>query len=196
MSIIDTLVYDRTQNDVDRVLFIYRKILTGGFESLSDAEKAEYMAAMKGAYNYEDMNRVGKAVSFIANRMTELPNILSAYRKQKDVADADVYHVPYDPSTIVVDTKTNWAEIDTPSQEQSDEYLGNISVLRGALTLPKDAPSVPDSLINLNFTKANDIEYLLHMIDAALTGVEEDIKSKVDRTVSAFAYTGLFNCGE
>lgn len=196
MSIIDTLVYDRTQNDVDRVLFIYRKILTGGFESLSDGEKAEYMATMKGSYNYEDMNRVGEAVSYIANRMTELPDILAAYRKLQDVADADIYHVPYDPAAIVVDTKTDWFETDIPSQELSEDYLWNVSVLRGALTLPKDAPSVPDSLTNLNYTAANDIEYLLYVIDAALTGVEEDIKSKVDRTVSAFAYTGLFNCGE
>ena len=59
MSIIDNLVYDRTQADVDRVFTLKNKILTEGLSSLSAEEKAEYMAGMKGAYNYGDMNRVG-----------------------------------------------------------------------------------------------------------------------------------------
>ena len=62
MSIIDNLVYDRTQADVDRVFTLKNKILTEGLSSLSAEEKAEYMAGMKGAYNYGDMNRVGQAV--------------------------------------------------------------------------------------------------------------------------------------
>lgn len=60
MSIIDNLVYDRTQADVDRVFTLKNKILTEGLSSLSAEEKNEYMAGMKGAYNYGDMNRVGR----------------------------------------------------------------------------------------------------------------------------------------
>lgn len=67
MSIIDNLVYDRTQADVDRVFTLKNKILTEGLSSLSAEEKNEYMAGMKGAYNYGDMNRVGQAVAYIAN---------------------------------------------------------------------------------------------------------------------------------
>lgn len=52
MSIIDNLVYDRTQADVDRVFTLKNKILTEGLSSLSAEEKTEYMAGMKGAYNY------------------------------------------------------------------------------------------------------------------------------------------------
>ena len=51
MSIIDNLVYDRTQADVDRVFTLKNKILTEGLSSLSAEEKTEYMAGMKGAYN-------------------------------------------------------------------------------------------------------------------------------------------------
>ena len=60
MSIIDNLVYDRTQADVDRVFTLKNKILTEGLSSLSAEEKTEYMAGMKGAYNYGDMNRVDR----------------------------------------------------------------------------------------------------------------------------------------
>ena len=83
MSIIDNLVYDRTQADVDRVFTLKNKILTEGLSSLSAEEKTEYMAGMKGAYNYGDMNRVGQAVAYIANRMTSLPGQLAAYRSTK-----------------------------------------------------------------------------------------------------------------
>ena len=62
MSIIDNLVYDRTQADVDRVFTLKNKILTEGLSSLSAEEKTEYMAGMKGAYNYGDMNRVGHSL--------------------------------------------------------------------------------------------------------------------------------------
>ena len=52
MSIINELVYDRTQADVDRVYTLKNKILTGGLAALTAEEKAEYLTGMKGAYNY------------------------------------------------------------------------------------------------------------------------------------------------
>lgn len=196
MSIIDNLVYDRTQADVDRVFTLKNKILTEGLSSLSAEEKTEYMAGMKGAYNYGDMNRVGQTVAYIANRMTSLPGQLAAYRAEKGVADDPIYHVPYDPSSVVVTAKTNWAMGDTPTQSLVKAYLNNLTVLRKQLTLPPDAPLVPSSLDNLTFSTANNIEYLLYVIDTTLTEVETELYSKIDRTVDAFAYVGLYNCGE
>lgn len=196
MSIIDNLVYDRTQADVDRVFTLKNKILTEGLSSLSAEEKTEYMAGMKGAYNYGDMNRVGKAVAYIANRMTSLPGQLAAYRAEKGVADDPIYQVPYDPSSVVVAAKTNWAMSDTPTQSLVKAYLNNLTVLRKQLTLPPDAPLVPSSLDNLTFSTANNIEYLLYVINTTLTEVETELYSKIDRTVDAFAYVGLYNCGE
>ena len=180
MSIIDNLVYDRTQADVDRVFTLKNKILTEGLSSLSAEEKTEYMAGMKGAYNYGDMNRVGQAVAYIANRMTSLPGQLAAYRAEKGVADDPIYQVPYDPSSVVVAAKTNWAMGDTPTQSLVKAYLNNLTVLRKQLTL----------------STANNIEYLLYVIDTTLTEVETELYSKIDRTVDAFAYVGLYNCGE
>lgn len=196
MSIIDNLVYDRTQADVDRVFTLKNKILTEGLSSLSAEEKTEYMAGTKGAYNYGDMNRVGQAVVYIANRMTSLPGQLAAYRAEKGVADDPIYQVPYAPSSVVVAAKTNWAMGDTPTQSLVKAYLNNLTVLRKQLTLPPDAPLVPSSLDNLTFSTANNIEYLLYVIDTTLTEVETELYSKIDRTVDAFAYVGLYNCGE
>ena len=196
MSIIDTLVYDRTQADVDRVFTLKNKILTGGLTALTAEEKAEYMAGMKGAYNYGDMNRVGQAVAYIANRMTTLPGQLQAYQAEKGVADDPIYLVPYDPASVVVTAKSNWVMGDTPTQAQERAYLNDLSTLRKQLTLPSDAPVVPTTLDKLTYTVANNIEYLLYVIDKRLTEVETELYSKIDRTVAAFYYTNLYHSGE
>lgn len=196
MSVIDELIYDRTQADVDRVFTLKNKILTGGLSALTSEELTEYMAGMKGAYNYTDMNRVGQAVAYIAGRMTALPDELAAYRAEKGVDDDPIYEVPYDPSTVVVAAKTDWAMGDTPTQALAKAYLNNLVVLRKQLTLPAEAPVVPSTLDNLTYTIANEIEYLLYVIDRQLTEVENDLYSKIDLTVAAYAYTNLCYCGE
>ena len=45
MSVIDNLIFDRTQADVDRVFELKNKILTGGgLSALTSEEQSEYMA--------------------------------------------------------------------------------------------------------------------------------------------------------
>lgn len=196
MSIIDNLVYDRTQADVDKVFTLKNKILTGGLNALSVEEKAEYMAGMKGAYNYGDMNRVGQAVAYIANRMTALPGELDAYRAEKGVGDDPNYEVPYDPSTVVVSAKTDWAMGDTPTQSLVKAYLNNLAVLRKQLDLPSNAPVVPSSLDNLTYVTANEIEYLLYVIYQTFLEVEATLYRKIDYTVAMYAYAGISYSGE
>lgn len=196
MSIIDNLVYDRTQADVDRVFTLKNKILTGGLNALSAEEKTEYMAGMKGAYNYGDMNRVGQAVAYIADRMTALPGELDAYRAEKGVGDDPNYEVPYDPSTVVVSAKTDWAMGDTPTQSLVKAYLNNLTVLRKQLDLPSNAPAVPSSLDNLTYATANEIEYLLYVIYQTFLEVEATLYRKIDYTVAMYAYAGISYSGE
>ena len=57
------LVYDRTVEDVERALALAKKAEAG---TLTDAEKNEWLAGMKGCYNASDMNRVEAAVKSIA----------------------------------------------------------------------------------------------------------------------------------
>ena len=173
MSVIDTLIFDRTQADVDRVYALKQKILTGGLTSLTAEEKAEYMGGMRGAYNATDLNRVGQAVSYLADRFTDLPGELEAYREEKGVADDELYHVPYDPSTVVVSPKQNWTVADIPTNSQVQTYLNN-----------------------LTFDTANQIEYLLWLVNAALVEVENDLYGKIDRAAESFWYAGEVNCGE
>lgn len=198
MSIIDNLVYDRTQADVDRVFTLKNKILTGGLNALSAEEKAEYMAGMKGAYNYEDMNRVAQAMVFVADRLTALPEELNAYRAEKGVDDDSNYEVPYDPSTVSLSANlnTNWKMTDTPSRLRVTAHLNSLAILREQLELPNDAPEVPSSLDNLTYVTANEIEYLLHVIYQEFLQTESLLYRKIDNTAVAYDYAGVSYCGE
>lgn len=196
MSVIDNLIYDRTQADVDRVYELKGKILAGGLSSLTDAEKTEYMAGMKGAYNYTDLNRVGQAVSYIAQQMKTLPQRVAAYSAARGGGNNVTAVLPYDPESITVSPKTDWAVTDIPMQAAMETYLVNLTELRGQLTLPADAPTVPTSMRNLTFSIANDIEYLLYLISAALTELEQSLYDEVDKTIAAFEYVNLYYCEE
>lgn len=62
-----TLITDRTQADVDRVRELIKKIMVG---TASESELAEFnSAAMKGAYNYTDLNRVTAAMEALKSRL-------------------------------------------------------------------------------------------------------------------------------
>ena len=69
MSIIDTLIVDRTQADVEEVRRIRNKILSGGLSSLTSAERTAWLGGMKASYNYMDLNRVGEAVNFLRDEL-------------------------------------------------------------------------------------------------------------------------------
>lgn len=62
MSIIDELITDRTQSDVTHWQELHGK----GWAGMTDDEKAEWStAAMKGAYNYTDLNRVTETMDYL-----------------------------------------------------------------------------------------------------------------------------------
>ena len=64
MSVIDTLVTDRTEADVSR----YSELRDKGWAEMTTAEKAEWVAGMKGAYNASDLNRVASAMAYLSQR--------------------------------------------------------------------------------------------------------------------------------
>ena len=61
------LITDRTAADVERYLTLRNK----GFANLTQAERTEWLAPMKGAYNYTDLNRVEEAVIYVADKLRE-----------------------------------------------------------------------------------------------------------------------------
>ena len=69
MSIIDSLIIDRTSADVNYARQQTLKILRSGWGSLTESEQSEYLAGLKGAYNPSDLNRVTHAMEYLVERI-------------------------------------------------------------------------------------------------------------------------------
>ena len=127
------LITDRTSTDVERYITLRNK----GFANLTDAERAEWLSPMKGAYNYTDLNRVEDAVYYLAVRLRE-----HGYR-------ADIG-----------ETKT-WDMNSVPTLADMNRYLENVRVIRNAFSTMTSTPYVTDSMKGFTFKEANDIEQIL-----------------------------------
>lgn len=99
----------------------------------------------KGFYNASDLNRVGAAVQYVAERFA-----------------AQGYAVTVSP-------KTDWIASDIPTASELETYRQNIATLRALLAVMPTTPEVPDSMAGLTYTEANSIEQILLDLDTLLT---------------------------
>ena len=99
----------------------------------------------KGFYNASDLNRVGAAVQYVAERFT-----------------AQGY-------TVTVSPKKDWLASDIPTASELETYRQNIATLRALIAVMPTTPKAPDSMAGLTYTEANSIEQILLDLDALLT---------------------------
>lgn len=137
------LITDRTRADVDRVKYLASK----GWEAMTEQERAEWLTPMKGAYNAEDLNRVGTAVEYIAGR-------LAGYGY-----------------AVTVSPKTDWVVGDEPDLAQLEACLADVRALRGAIAVMGSTPKTPEDMTGLTADEANHIEQILKDIDLLLTNM-------------------------
>lgn len=142
-TIIDTLVTDRTVDDVARV----HELAVKGYAGMTAAELAEWLGGMKGAYNAADLNRVGAALNYLRDRLT-------------GVCGRD----------ITWQAKTDWAMTDVITAAQGSAYHDQIGDVRAALTYPANAPDVPEIAL-LTYAGANDIERILTICETLVDNV-------------------------
>lgn len=140
---LDNLIFDRTQSDVDRVKTLTAALVAG---TATAAERAEFLAGMKGAYDAADLNRVGAAVEYLTGVLHEMG-----------------YTVPTDP---VMD----WTETSIQNADQMAVYLDNIHQLRDCL--PYVAPGAPDDMTGLTWQQANAIEEILYRLEIILQEIQ------------------------
>ena len=99
----------------------------------------------KGFYNATDLNRVGSAMQYLANRLTD---------------------AGYD---IDIDPQVAWTVTDVPTQSDMTAYLSYLGVIKGAIALPAGTPDAPGTMTNLTYIGANNIEIILETVDQMLT---------------------------
>ena len=162
----ESLVTDRTQRHVNRILNLMQQIAGG---TATQAEIDEFLAnrgdgdtdTWKGAYNYTDLNRVGQWVAYLTERL----------------ASAGI-HI----STV---GKSDWTEADYNNAAALDYYLKDISLVRGAIAVMSSTPPVPTDLQGLTWWEANDIEKILEDVDYLITNM-----------MQAWYYSGDLYSGE
>jgi len=143
MSVIDTLITDRTFSDFARWLELRNK----GHAKMTAAEKAEWGAGMKGAYNYTDLNRVGEAMNYIRDRLV-------AAHYMCDVV-----------------SKTDWAAADIPTATDLTAYLDKVACIRETLAQLPTTPATPENTGGLDYQEANDIERILLDVDLLINNM-------------------------
>lgn len=158
-----TLITDRTQADVSRVEQIAAKIKAG---TASESELTEFnSAAMKGAYNYTDLNRVTTAMEDLKAKLNGYGYAVAGY--------APVY---------VQGSRTEWTEEDFPVVGQMLGYLANVAAIRTVLELLTSTPNPPTDMVDLTVDDANDIEQILL-----------DVETIIQRVVNGFARSAAFS---
>ena len=147
------LIYDRTAADVERALALAKKAEAG---TLTDAEKTEWLAGMKGCYNAADMNRVEAAVKTLSAALTSAgyPVSVTPVLKGSKAEDRE------------------WRESDTVRLSQWRQYLANVQALRDAYYTLAETGQLPDAEDRLDYIGANAIEKVLADIDLLLDGMK------------------------
>lgn len=149
MSIIDTLITDRTASDVAAWSALEAKGLAG----MTAEELASWLGGMKGSYNASDLNRVGEAVRYAASRLGAV-----GYR-------------------LEVSPRTDWAVGDIPTSADMAAYLAQIDAVRGKLGEVLAAyqaesqyplPPAPPDMEGLTFQEANHMETILKTVHQQL----------------------------
>ncbi len=142
-----TLITDRTAADVAEAKRLRDKLIAG--EVLNDEESARYFAGLRGCYNASDMNRVGAAVRYVANRL-----------------NAEGYGAHVSP-------KTDWQMEYAVRQSDWNKYLDEVRHLRRKLTLMRTTPQITDGMYSglKSYAEANAIEQILVDLDWMLTNI-------------------------
>lgn len=132
----EELVFDRTQQDVDRMASMLK--LT--YASLTDEQKAEWDShKSKGSWNYTDANRVAAYVNYLIDWL----NSVGYYIKNSE----KIFEL--------------WSMISVFSTEDAKNMYSALDLV--AKSIYSDI-STPVYTSALTYTKANEIESLLHKL--------------------------------
>jgi len=191
VSVIDTLITDRTNADVTEYMTLRAK----GYFGMTTAEKALWDEGHKGAYNATDLNRVGEAIEYLEAQFNDLPGELSTYIAALGVVPDSLFEVSYSYPISAVTAKTDWVITDIPTQTQIATYISNINTIRAVILLADGTPDTPADMEKLTYTEANNIETILQAVDVATLALEALKKSYADYAAKSWWYCGEAYCG-
>lgn len=100
---------------------------------------------VKGQYRASDLNRICKAINYVAERLQALGH------------------------NIQTTQKNNWSYREWLNVEQGKFLLLDLSKLRNEIVLFVSTPNVPSTMDRLSYSQANDIEKILVDLDSMIS---------------------------
>ena len=144
MSVIDTLITDRSLNDLERADYLESK----RFQDMTAAEQEEYLAPLRGRYGVTDLQRLEEALRYVTDRLR-----------------AAGYAVNDAP-------RTDWSALARAWPDLLAQHLAALQEVRSCFAVPASMPAVPVDMEHLTFAEANDMEKILLDLDTLLAGIE------------------------
>lgn len=115
MSILNTLITDRTEDDVLRA----RQLDAKGWDNLTEAERKEFRT-LKGSYNASDLNRVVGAMEYIDHQMRDA-------KRDSVYVPTIIPHAEYNGTSWRRWSDTVWVESDFPTPALWKANIDNIN---------------------------------------------------------------------
>lgn len=140
------LITDRTQADVDRYYYFRNK----KWADLTTDEKSEWLAGLKGCYNYTDFQRVENAVKYLSDLLNA-----EGYTNRVVISDASTYTHEY-----------------IRDREEIIQYLDNIATLQEVYYNNVEIGMLPTIDSWLSYEGANIIERILLDIEQMITNMQ------------------------
>lgn len=163
-----TPIFDRTSEDVVYINTLHQQILSDGFNSLTDAEKLDWLGGAdgttRGAINAMDLNRIERNCECLHDHL-----LLNGY------------------STIIERKVDDWTVSDFLYADDILKIRDNVrAILFGFYTLG-GSPTITDNY-NLDVTDINELEENLYNLNYILETIIENIRFSGD----VFAGEGYF----
>ena len=151
-----SIIYGDGKTTSDSVTLYY------GLQLITDRTQQDVTnRTEKGFYNVSDLSRVGAAMVYLRDKFND-----------------NGYSVDISP-------KTDWKEIDVPTESGMALYLGCLGTLRRVIPLPEDTPDTPETMNGLTYVTANNIEKTLEAVDSVL-----------EKSITFLYYSGDIYSGE
>ena len=191
MTIIDTLIFDRVIDDVLRIAALADLAKT---RELTTEELALWNASVvRGAYNVEDLNRVGSAIRFADAYLSTVQPGIDAYREALGVADDEYFDAHISDATAEIVPRTDYKTSESPIMADGIK----LTMTAGAALAERVGIvyKAPDAS-RFGYSAANAIERMIY--DAYHYGVEKETtrKESAEKMASAWYFSGDLFCGE
>ena len=121
MTILDTLITDRTQDDTRQA----RELCAKGWDKMTQAQRGAYLGGLKGAYGPTDMNRVREAIEYIDRLMVDA-------KRESVYVPTIIQHAEFDGESWRRWKDAVWVDSDYMTLELWSAYLSNINRLWAA----------------------------------------------------------------